>query len=451
MKNALRVCALLCCTAGMLLIAGCSASKQEQKDDSVVLKVYTYADLSEAGADSDETAIWKRFDELHPDIKVVRENSTNEAYHQKLAAYVASGNIPDVMYLWPSGRSAAIQSQHMVKDIMPFLKERGLDKSYADAILTAQDSGYLGELPITMTITHMMYANKGLLKKYGFDLPKTFEELKAMVAPLKAAGIEVVGMDNMDGWVMQSCLFSTLVGRYGGADWDKQLKEGKIKFTDPWFVNALKIIDELYSSGILNRNSLQSSYGTGRGNFAMDKCAFFIDGDWSCSNFVTDPSTNVPLIPRDKQESDIELIVFPAVPGEVYGNSVSTIAGSGLGLSSDIPAGSAQEKAAVDLVLWYAGEEVQSYRFCNKGVIPSLKTLDTDKLVKENNLDPLVAKRVTFSKSYKPVPVIDGALDPDVYNVINTCLQEIGLGKKTPAQVAAEIQTTYENWLKEKN
>ena len=99
MKNALRVCALLCCTAGMLLIAGCSASKQEQKDDSVVLKVYTYADLSEAGADSDETAIWKRFDELHPDIKVVRENSTNEAYHQKLAAYVASGNIPDVMYL----------------------------------------------------------------------------------------------------------------------------------------------------------------------------------------------------------------------------------------------------------------------------------------------------------------------------------------------------------------
>ena len=143
-------------------------------------------------------------------------------------------------------------------------------------------------------------------------------------------------------------------------------------------------------------------------------------------------------------------MIFPAVPNEAYGNCVSTIAGSGLGFSADIPAGSAQEKAAVELVLWYAGEEVQTYRFCQGGVIPSLKTLDTDKLVKENNLDPLVAKRVTFSKSYKPVPVVDGALDPDVYNVINTCLQEIGLGKKTPQQAAAEVQQTYENWLKEK-
>lgn len=449
MKNVVRICSLFCCVLSLLWIGSCSKAEQAN-DDSVVLKVYTYADLSEAGAESDEAAIWKRFEELHPELKIVRENSTNEAYHQKLAAYVASGNIPDVMYLWPSGRSAAIQSHRMVKDIMPFLKERGVDKNYADAILTPQDSGYLGELPITMTITHMMYANKGLLKKYGFDLPKTFDDLKAMVAPLKAAGIEVVGMDNMDGWVMQSCLFSTLVGRYGGANWDKQLKQGAIKFTDPWFVNALKIIDELYASGVLNRNSLQSSYGTGRGTFATDKCAFFIDGDWSCGNFVTDPTTNVPLLSREKQENDIELIVFPAVPHEVYPNSVSTIAGSGLGLSADIPAGSALEKAAVDLVLWYAGEEVQSYRFCNKGVIPSLTTLDTDKLVKENNLDPLVAKRVTFSKSYKPVPVVDGALDPDVYNVINTCLQEIGLGNKTPEQAAAEIQKTYENWLKEK-
>ena len=449
MKKALRIGMLLCCIMGALLLAACSASKQG-KDDSVVLKVYNYADLSEAGADSDEAAIWKRFEELHPEIKIVRENSTNEAYHQKLAAYVASGNIPEVMYLWPSGRSAAIQSHRMVKDLMPFLKDRGLDRSYVDSILIPQDSGYLGELPITMTVTHMMYANKALLKKYGFDMPKTFDDLKAMVAPLKAAGIEVVGMDNMDGWVMQSCLFSTLVGRYGGTDWDKQLKEGKIKFTDPWFVNALKVVDELYSSGVLNRNSLQSSYGTGRGTFATEKCAFFIDGDWSCGNFVTDPTTGVSLIPREKQESDIELTVFPAVPNEIYADSVSTIAGSGLGLSADIPAGSALEKAAADLVLWYAGEEVQTYRFCKKGVIPSLKTLDTDKLVKENNLDPLVAKRVTFSKSYKPVPVIDGALDPDVYNVINTGLQEIGLGNKTPEQVAAEVQKTYDTWLKEK-
>lgn len=449
MKKQLTVCVLVCYAVGLLAVLGGCSSKDTTKDEKVVLKVYNYSDLSEPRGIEDETAIWKRFEEMHPQVEIIRENSTNEAYHQKLAAYIASGNLPDVMYLWPSGRSAAIQGHHMVKDLMPFLKQRGLDKNYVDSVLIPQDSGYLGELPITMTITHMMYVNAGLLKKHGLAIPKTFAELKALVEPLKAKGIEVIGMDNMDGWVMQSCLFSTLVGRYGGGDWDKQLKNGNIKFTDAWFVNALKVIDELYSSGVLNRNSLQSSYGTGRGNFATDKCAFFIDGDWSCSAFTTDPTTNLPLLSRDKQQNDIELMIFPAVPNEVYGNCVSTIAGSGLGFSADIPAGSAQEQAAVELVLWYAGEEVQTHRFCQGGVIPSLKTLDTDKLVKENNLDPLVAKRVMFSKSYKPVPVIDGALDPDVYNVINTCLQEIGLGQKTPEQAAADVQQAYENWLKE--
>ena len=275
MKKNLAVCTLFCCAAGLLVVVG-GCSNKETKDEEVVLKVYNYSDLSEPRGIGDETAIWKRFDELHPQIKIIRENSTNEAYHQKLAAYTASGNLPDVMYLWPSGRSAAIQGHHMVKDLMPFLQQRGLDKKYVDSVLIPQDSGYLGELPITMTITHMMYVNAGLLKKYGLAIPQTFAELKALVEPLKAKGIEVVGMDNMDGWVMQSCLFSTLVGRYGGQDWDKQLKNGKIKFTDAWFVNALKVIDELYSSGVLNRNSLQSSYGTGRGNFATDKCAFLL-------------------------------------------------------------------------------------------------------------------------------------------------------------------------------
>jgi len=37
-------------------------------------------------------------------------------------------------------------------------------------------------------------------------------------------------------------------------------------------------------------------------------------------------------------------------------------------------------------------------------------------------------------------------LDVDVYTPLNNGLQEMGLGTKTPAQVAAEVQKAVEAW-----
>jgi hypothetical protein len=37
-----------------------------------------------------------------------------------------------------------------------------------------------------------------------------------------------------------------------------------------------------------------------------------------------------------------------------------------------------------------------------------------------------------------------------VFNVLNAGLQSIGLGAKTPAQVAAEMQKAMDAWLKSK-
>ena len=71
-----------------------------------------------------------------------------------------------------------------------------------------QFAGYLGELPNGLTTTHMLYVNKKLLTDNGLSMPTSYADMKAMVAPLKAKGIDLLAMDNMDAWVMQSCLFS---------------------------------------------------------------------------------------------------------------------------------------------------------------------------------------------------------------------------------------------------
>jgi raffinose/stachyose/melibiose transport system substrate-binding protein len=431
----------------LLMVASLSfaqgAKDQAAASGQTELTVLYYIDMSAPNSADEIEKVWDRFSAENPDIKVIREDLFNEPFHQKTEAYVASGNLPDVVYMWPGGRSTSLQTTHSVKDLMPFLEKDGLVGSYAPAALAPQAAGYLAELPNGITSSHMMFANTRVLKENGLSMPKTMNDLIAMVPVLKSKGIEVIGMDNMDSWVMQSCLFSLVVGRMGGADWYERLDAGQINFADPWFVDSLKVIDTLYKEGVINRNTLNSAYGNGRGNFAAGKAAFFIDGDWACANFQTDSSTGKALISPEAQASDIELVVFPEIPGEVIHNTTSGVVGTGFGMSASIPAGSAKEEAAWRLIKYLQGTYVQTYRLTVGSSFPSNLNVDVEKVIKDNNLEPLVGKRAAFYQQYGTTPVIDGVLHSDVFNVINTGLQEIGLGSKTPAQVAADVQKAW--------
>ena len=435
-----------------LLLVVSSAFAQGTKEDSaaagqVELTVLNYIDMSEPNSANEVAMIWDKFSAENPDIKVVREDLFNEPFHQKTEAYVASGQLPDVLYMWPSGRSTSLHTTGSVKDLMPFLEKDGLVDSYNPATLAPQYAGYLGELPNGITTTHMLYVNKKVLRENGLEMPKSYAAMKAMVKPLKAKGIDLIAMDNMDAWVMQSCLFSMVVGRYGGVDWFERVENKEASFTDSWFLDSLKLIDDMYASEMIKRNSLTSPYGSSRGRFAAGKAAFYIDGDWSAGAFQTDITTGQALISKEAQANDFEMIVMPALPDEVISNSNSGVIGTGFGMSANLPSGSAKEEAAWRLIKFLQGEYVQTYRLTTGASFPSNLNVDVDKVVKEANLEPFVAKRAAYYANYNTItPVVDGVLPADVNNVVNTGLQEIGLGKKTPVQVAQAVQKAWNEW-----
>lgn len=451
MKRITLVLFVMIIAATMIFAAGMNEA-QTEKAGKVDLTVLNYIDMSDPNSANEVDMVWNKFAEENPNINVIREDLFNEPFHQKTEAYVASGNVPDVVYMWPSGRSTSLQTTHSVKDLMPFLEKDGLVDSYNPAVLVPQVAGYLAELANGLTTTHMLYVNKTLLAENGFDIPKTFEEMKAMAKPLKDKGIELIGMDNESAWVMQSCLFSMIVGRYGGPNWYDELMAGKIKFTDDWFINSLNVVDELYKSGMLNRNTLASPYGANRAAFATNKCAFYIDGDWSTGAFQEDISTGEALLSRERQEKDIELMMMPALPNEKYPGTNSGIVSTGFGMSSNLKEGSEKEAAAWKLIKFLQGEYVQTYRLTTGAAFPSNLNVDVAKVVKENNLEPIIAKRAEFYELPTAVtPVLDGVLDPEVVNVINVGLQEIGMGAKTPMKLAQETQDAFEQWLAENN
>ena len=187
---------------------------------------------------------------------------------------------------------------------------------------------------------------------------------------------------------------------------------------------------------------MQLGYGDGPTLFATGKAAFIIDGDWRQGFYITDKSTGNALIAPDKQKSDFAFINFPAIPGEKFPGVVSAIQGVGLGISGSIPKGSDVEKAAVRLLKYYYSPEVQQIKLETGAFIPSLKGVTSDKL------DPFTQMMPKYYASINKISyVLDGVLDPGVCNnYVNKGLQDIGLGNKTPAQVAAETEKAMAAW-----
>lgn len=410
--------------------------------EKVTLTVLNYIDATAPGYAEDQ-AIWQKFMDDNPDIAIVKEELSNEPFHQKLAAYVAAGSIPDVMYMYPSGRSTILHDQRLVKDLAPLLGKDYLSHFVASAVNPAGQRGkYLAELPQSICYSTVMYANTKLLSDLKLKVPRTYRELKAMVPKLKAKGIRPVLMANKDDWVMQSCLFSTIVGRMLGDEWIDKVLAGKAKFTDKEFIKALAFVETMYKDGVISRDTIQISYGEAPALFAAGKAAFLIDGDWRENAFITDKASGTALISPARQATDFEFISFPAIPGEKNPGVVSAILGCGYGISSAIPAGSAKEKAAVRLITYLYSPDVQRQYLELGKYITSRTDVTSDKL------EPFIVKMTKYYASIKKTCyVLDGALDTSIYTPLNMGLQEIGLGTKTPDEVAQTIQTAVDALL----
>jgi raffinose/stachyose/melibiose transport system substrate-binding protein len=405
----------------------------------VTLNFYWYQDATSAGY-ADDVAIWEKFRKDNPDINLQQEILFSQAYHEKLSAYIAAGQLPDVFFLWPSRRdsSALIHDQKLAKDLGPLLGKDFLANFAAPALdVNQQSSKQLSELPEAFTYTTLMYTNKKLLADNGLSLPKTYADMKAMVVKLRVKNIQTLILPDGDQWPAQSCLFSTITGRLLGNAWVDQVKAGKVKYTDGAFVNALKFWQQMFTDGVISWTNIQEPYGNGPGTFASGKAAFFVDGDWRVGAYLTDKSTGKALIEPANQETDFAFLNFPAIPGEKFPNAVSGIAGTGLGISAKIPAGSDKEKAAVKLLKYYYGPEVTRIKLETGAFIPTRKGV-----VAERVIEPFIKMNAAYATSItNTCYVIDGVLEPSVFNILNAGLQAIGLGAKTPAQVAAEMQT----------
>jgi raffinose/stachyose/melibiose transport system substrate-binding protein len=420
-------------------------SQSQASSGQVTLRVLYYLEATAANAISDADLWFNTFMQQHPNVRIERENLFSEPYHDKMRAYAAAGDLPDVMYVWPSGRSDYLHDQKLLKDLTPFINRDGIRSKFLPLTMdpAQQQAGYMAMIPQGLTSSHAFYTNMEVLRDCGLQPAKTYSELKAQVPVLRAKGYETIIMPAKDDWVMQSCLFSMLAGRFCGAGWEQKILGGQAKFTDPDFVAALNFVKTLYDDGVIQRSAVGIEYGEGPGLFANKKSAYYIDGDWRAGAFITDSSTGQALISPARQ-NDIRIGVFPDIEGAKSNKSSSSILGVGYAMRAALPAGSAKETLAWELVKWMTGKEVSQLRTEHGGTpTPSRTDLDYNAM----KLEPIQKTIANLGNEFSTATVvIDGVFASEVYLPINTGLIEIAMGSRTPQQVAADVQRAYDTW-----
>ncbi len=413
---------LFCLVMALVFVSSISVCVFSQEKE-VELTVLNYLDITSPEAKAWDATV-EAFNAKYPNITLKIENSFGEAYHQKLAALAAAGDLPDVMYLWPGGRSAEIYRNELTEDLYPFL---GPDKDkFVPAAVAPQWDGKLYELPIGITATHVMYVNTKLLSDLGLTMPKTYDELVAMVPKIKEAGLYPILMPNKAAWVMQSCLFSVLVGRIAGQDWLDALIAGEASFTDQEFVDSLALVKDMYDTGLLPPQSIQLEYGDGPNLFATGRSPFMIDGDWRVGALA-------PLLSEEEQEN-FELTVFPDIAGQKgESGSTSTVAATGFGMKAGLTGDKVD--AAWKWIYFFAGPQAAEIRLIEQGMIPTY-IMD----LSAYDISPLAVKRGAFYPEHSGTYVLDDKITGEPINILNIGLQELALGNTTPEKLAAEIE-----------
>jgi len=423
MKKATTILAGLLLLSAAVVFAGGQSGAAEAP---VVVKTMAYGDQS-----NPEGVNWLRivdaFEKANPNIDIDFELLYDEAYHQKVVARLAAGDIPDMAYMGADARwGAPWKEAGQQFDHRPFL-----DPNYYDLSLIPDmgPNGEIYEIPLgTSNITTVLYMNEKLVKSLGFSAPKTYQDIVAMVPAAKAKGLDVISIDGADGWAWGSCLMSAVVARISGdPHWVSKAVAGEHKFTDKVFVDSLAFIETMIKDGVIAPKSVLIDYGANLSNFSNEKALFMVQGQWIAGSIENPEVANNTL-----------MLAWPQLPGEkpATAGSVAAAISVGYGVTKAGAADPAVRDAALKFLQHFYSHEETSQRLRDGAIVaPVLKNFKVP-----DDLPRLVKQKVGLAQSAMNTDVIDAFLSGAPNDVLNAGMQKIASGQATAKEVAAEVE-----------
>lgn len=275
-------------------------------DEPVTLTVLAGQSTTDAGI---EDMIDEALAEKYPNIILEWECvDWGNDFQPKMQQYMQSG-LPDIMI----GKAQDVSTyapQGVLGEIDSTYLDRGLDAARENVTIDGKTYGL-----VYNAMYQGVYYNKAMFKENGWEIPKTLDDLQAIIDDCKEKGITPFASHMVDTWSIgnMSMQFAMNDVFNKTPDWGDKFRAGEVSFSDSEDMqNALNYNKLIYD------NTFEDTFSTEQtdcdAKMVLGDAAMKVSGSWSIQNFLDiDENFDFGIFPFPNQTGDSKLIFEPNI------------------------------------------------------------------------------------------------------------------------------------------
>lgn len=231
------------------------------------------------------------FRALNPDI-IVEDVSIAEAdsYKSTLRASVAANTTPTLFICSDAFPHLEWASNGVMSDLTSIIESGDWEGPTDPAVFESfsfEDEGIKGIYGVPNGIVNSpVYVNTKLLKQYGLDTPKTWEDVIKMAEVLKQADPELIPFSVSAKTTSDlGRFFSEFVIRMYGLEFRDKFIAHEVKWTDPEMIQALETFKNMIDTGIFGPDAVSFDTDSNVAKFGEGKIAMLFTATWFWDRF----------------------------------------------------------------------------------------------------------------------------------------------------------------------
>ena len=306
-KKVLAITLVTAMTIGML--AGCGTSGNDGKDsasdgDKITLNYWTWFPSKDQIQETVDA-----FEKENLDIKINMTVMESKTFQEKVPLALSTEEDIDVIGVQPSAFAEEVQDYLAdLDEVMPEVAGDNWKDSYSEKCLEQGNKLTGGDtkmLVLTNSGSMVGFYNAALLKDIGAEVPKTFEEYKAVAEKFKEKYPDkyVSVFAGKDSWVVDEMML-TVLGQQG--DYYNQWRYNGADVDSDEFKQAINDLKKYFDEGIFSKDVLDLDYASATEEFTNGDALIYYMGSWEA-----------PLLSKTLREQngiDLENVGAMALP-----------------------------------------------------------------------------------------------------------------------------------------
>lgn len=232
-----------------LLTSGCLSSAKPSATTAAAETSKDTVEVMYAFSGSQSTAFQEDLKAWAAANKITLKFTQSDAFEEMISTRVASGSAPDIAIFPQPGILQGMAKKGKLAELSTQLDLEALKKDIVPGFLDAATmDGKIYGAPMAMNGKSFYWYNKPAFEAKGYTVPKTHQELLALVDKIKADGGTPfcfgLGSGSATGWPGTDWIEDYVLQTGGTGVYDKWVK-GEIKFDSPEVRKAFDIYDKL--------------------------------------------------------------------------------------------------------------------------------------------------------------------------------------------------------------